>query len=319
MKTPRFWQHKNLVSTLLLPASWVYSLGARVDRLTTTSSAAPLPIISVGNATAGGTGKTPTTIALAQLLQSMDFAPHILTRGYGGHANHAHRVTSDDDWKHVGDEALLLAKTAPTWVGSSRLASAQQAANARASVALCDDAHQHYALQKTISFLVIDGPYGIGNGRLIPAGPLREPFAEALDRADAVIMIGDDAQQLAERISLPVFHASLAPATDVADLKQKKWLAFAGIGRPAKFFDTLRTLGIPLVATRSFADHHAYSAAEITALSREAKELGAELLTTEKDVVKLASAQLQQVTALPVALTFATPDALAEFLRTRLA
>ena len=319
MKTPRFWQHKNLISTLLCPASWLYGLGVQIDRLTTRSKAAALPIISIGNATAGGTGKTPTTIALAVKLQAMGFTPHILTRGYGGHAHHhAHRVTAHHNWQQVGDEALLLAKTAPTWVGRNRLASAQQAANNKANVALCDDAHQHYAVQKTLSFLVIDGPYGIGNGRLMPAGPLREPFTAALHRADAIIMIGDDAHQLASRINLPVFHATLIPTADIAALQQNPWLAFAGIGRPAKFFDMLRSLGIPLMATRSFADHHAYTDAEITALRHAAEALGARLLTTEKDAVKLSPAQAPHVTTLPVTLTFAAPDAVSDFLRTRL-
>jgi tetraacyldisaccharide 4'-kinase len=318
MKTPRFWQYKNPISTALCPASWLYGLGVQIDRLTTRSKAAALPIISIGNATAGGTGKTPVTIALAAKLQAMGFTPHILTRGYGGHARHAHRVTANDGWQQVGDEALLLAKTAPTWVGRNRLASAQQAAKNGANVALCDDAHQHYALQKTLSLLVIDGPYGIGNGRLMPAGPLREPFTAALHRADAVIIIGDDAHQLASRTTLPVFYATLTPTADIAALQQNPWLAFAGIGRPAKFFDMLRGLGIPLVATRSFADHHAYADADITALRHAAEALGARLLTTEKDAVKLSPEQAPHVTTVPVTLTFAAPDALADFLRARL-
>ena len=320
MRTPRFWQHRYGWSTLLSPIAHLYGLGAALDRTFTRARPASIPVISIGNATAGGAGKTPTTLALAQLLRAMGHTPHILTRGYGASKKTtAHHVTTADDWRSVGDEALLLAQTAPTWVGRDRLASAAAAADAGATLALCDDAHQHYRLQKTISLLVIDGPYSIGNGKLIPAGPLREPFEEALARADAVVMIGDDAQQLRARISIPVFQAQLAPSGDADALKQKKWLAFAGIGRPAKFFDTLRVLGITLVSTKSFADHHAYSTAEITALTREADALGAHLITTEKDAVKLAPEQASAITTLAVALRFDAEDEVSAFLRARLA
>ncbi len=320
MKTPAFWQQKNIWSTLLSPASFFYGLGAALDRRFTRAHAASIPVISIGNITAGGAGKTPATMALVQLLRSMGHTPHILTRGYGAQKRStAHRVMPADDWRDVGDEASLLARTAPTWVGRDRLISANAAAEAGASVALCDDAHQHYRLQKTISLLVIDGPYGMGNGQLIPAGPLREPFAAALTRADAVMMIGDDVQQLAQHITLPVFKARLAPAGNLDLLQQKKWVAFAGIGRPAKFFDMLRALGVTLIGTRAFADHHAYTMAEITALTREAEALGAHLITTEKDAVKLTHAPTDSVTTLPIALVFHTPDEVTNFLRAKLA
>jgi len=320
MKTPAFWQRKHLYGFALLPAAVLYRAGAWVDRKRVTPSRVLTPVISVGNVTVGGAGKTPTTIALAQLLQVMGLVPHILIRGYRAQAKQmAHCVTPIDDFLSVGDEALLLARAAPTWVGRSRVDSAMRATVAGANVLLADDAHQHHRLHKTLSLLVFDGPYGVGNGWLLPAGPLREPLAAALARADAVVMIGDDAQKLAARMTLPVFHARLVPQADPVFLQGKKWLAFAGIGRPQKFFDTLRSLGADVVETRAFADHHAYRAADMDALLHAAQAQHAQLITTEKDFVKLSAAHRAQVTRLPVALVFDEPQAVAQFIRARLA
>ena len=176
--------------------------------------------------------KPPPPLALIPILRALGHTPHILTRGYGGAALNAHRVNETDDWRQVGDEALLLARAAPTWVGHDRLASAHAAAKAGATILICDDALQHHALHKDISLLVIDGPYGLGNGALLPAGPLREPFTGALARCHGVILIGNDGQNLAKRIPLPTFMASIQPSTDTLALTSQKWLAFAGIGRP---------------------------------------------------------------------------------------
>lgn len=318
MKTPRFWQSKNITSTALLPAEQLYRLGAWLDKHCTTPQHAPLPVISVGNVTAGGAGKTPATLALVPLLRALGHTPHILTRGYRGSSRTAHRVTASDDWQQVGDEALLLAAAAPTWVGPARLASAQAAAQAGASVLLCDDALQHHALYKDISLLVVDGPYGIGNGRLLPAGPLREVLAEAASRCEAAIIVGEDVQNLAARLTIPVFHATLQPAMDTPFLQQQKWLAFAGIGRPEKFFTTLRGLGASLVATRAFADHHAYTTADLTTLREAAKAHGAQLITTAKDAVKIPDHLRGAITTLPVDLTFENSAALQQFLSAKL-
>jgi tetraacyldisaccharide 4'-kinase len=320
MKTPAFWQSDNLASRLLIPAAWLYRFGAWMDRRYCMPEHAPIPVISVGNVTAGGAGKTPTTCALAPLLTSLGFTPHLLTRGYRSHGTlTAHRITASDDWQRVGDEAILLSRIAPSWAGRSRLISARAAAEAGATVALCDDALQHYRLHKDISLLVIDGPYGIGNGRLLPAGPLREPFAAALARSHAVILIGDDAQLLTAVLPIPVFRAKLEAAADTAFLTRGIWLAFAGIGRPEKFFASLQEYGATLAATRCFPDHHPYSDAECAALMAEAGRLGARLITTEKDAVKLPPAMQAQVSILPIRLVFEDRMSVVAFLRARLA
>lgn len=314
MKTPRFWQSRSITSTALLSASLLYRLGASLDRKFTKAQHALLPVISIGNVTAGGAGKTPATLALIPLLQALGHTPHILTRGYKGATLTAHRVQQTDDAAMVGDEALLLAQAAPTWVGRDRLASAQAAASNGATILLCDDALQHHALHKDISFLVIDGPYGIGNGRILPAGPLREPLASAITRCNAVILIGNDAQQRTSQLPLPVFTASLKPTGDTAFLKQGNWLAFAGIGRPEKFYSTLRALGSNLVATRDFPDHHAYSDADIIQLQALATRSNATLITTEKDAVKLPASARSTIHVLPVGLVFDEPQAIAALL-----
>ncbi|MFZ4541239.1 MAG: tetraacyldisaccharide 4'-kinase [Rickettsiales bacterium] len=314
MKTPAFWQTNNLISTALLPASLLYGAGAWLDRSITKPKRTALPVIAIGNATAGGAGKTPTTLALVPLLRAIGHTPHILTHGYRGSNLTAHRVTAADTWQHVGDEALLLAAAAPTWVGRNRLASAKAAASAGATILLCDDALQHHALHKDISILVIDGPYGIGNTALLPAGPLREPLAAVLARSNAVIIIGPDAKHLATRTSLPVFPANLNPTIDTNALLNKRWLAFAGIGRPEKFFITLRDMGANLIATQTFADHQAYSNTDISQLIAESKKHDAQLITTTKDAVKIPAVLQPNITVLPVELTFENPASMSQFL-----
>jgi tetraacyldisaccharide 4'-kinase len=317
MRTPQFWQQPNLLQCALLPASLLYRAGAWLDRRLTTPKRAPIPVIAIGNVTAGGAGKTPTAIALVAILQSLGHTPHILTRGYGGAKLSAHRVQADDDWRKVGDEALLLAAAAPTWVGRDRLKSAQAAAAAGASIVVCDDALQHYALNADIHFLIIDGPYGIGNGALLPAGPLRETLASASKRCDAAIIIGADAQHLATRLAMPIFHGSIAPSGDTASLTSHRWLAFAGIGRPEKFYTTLRELGAELVATQDFADHHPYSERDVNQLIQRATSLNAQLITTTKDAVKIPAKFQKQVAKLPISLTMKDPEHLRDFVAQR--
>jgi len=319
MRTPEFWRGRGLCSTLLLPLSWLYRAGAWFDRIGTTPRHAPLPVISIGNVTVGGTGKTPTALALAPLLAELGLTPHFITRGYKAeYAHTAHRVTAADSAATVGDEALLLARVAPTWVGRDRLASATAAAENGASLVIADDALQHHALARDVSLLVLDGPYGLGNSRILPAGPQRETLATALARTDAVILIGDDAQHLTPTLNKPVFRARLVPAGDATFLREGSWLAFAGIGRPQKFWGSLRAHGATLAATRAFPDHHAYTEADLAALAAEAARLGAKLITTEKDAVKLPAGLARAVTVLPVVLAFEEPQAMQDFLRSKL-
>lgn len=320
MRAPDFWTTINPRSLLALPLAALYGIGNWLDRKLTTPRAARLPVISIGNVTIGGAGKTPTCIALAELLAQAGENPHILTRGYGGAQILPRRVMPTDRWEQVGDEPLLLARHAPTWVARDRLAASSDAWEHGASVALCDDAHQHYRLKKTASLVVIDGGYGLGNRLLFPAGPLREPLASAFDRTDAIIFIGDDVTGLLPQLPkhIPMFRATLAPLGNTAFLAQHHWLAFAGLGRPQKFFDQLRALGALLPATASFDDHHPYTRADIEELIRQAESTGLSLITTEKDFVKIPPDLQSRVTVLPVALKFADETGLLAFLRERI-
>ena len=306
----QFWQRRGLWANLLRPAAALYRIGAAYDRRTTVPQQLAVPVIALGNVTVGGAGKTPATIALARLLA--DCAPHILTRGFGAKIAAPIRVNpAQHHAEDVGDEALLLAAAAPSWACPKRVAAGQAAIDAGAQLLLCDDALQHHALHKTINLLVLDGDYGIGNGLLLPAGPLRETLPEALARCHAVILIGTDRHHLTAHISLPVFHAHITPAADVAWLKGQRLLAFAGIARPEKFYATLRALGADLVATQDFSDHHAFTETELTRLA--ASEFT--LITTEKDWMRLSPEWRARVRVLPVQLRFDEPEHLREWIR----
>jgi tetraacyldisaccharide 4'-kinase len=319
MHTPDFWQHDNFLSKLLAPAAWVYGLGAALDQRFTIPRHAPVPVISVGNVTAGGTGKTPTALALAAMLQAMGETPHIVTRGYGGRQKSPHRVQENDDWRHVGDEALLLAAAAPTWVSRDRFAAAHAAAKAGATLVICDDALQHHRLHKDISLLVVNAAYGLGNGRIMPAGPLRERWSVRLkNRIDAVVVIGDGDVPALGSLQ-PIYRAQLQVSGDANTLKTGRFLAFAGIAHPAKFFATLQTHGAMLAATRRFPDHHPYSREELLQLIDAAYKLQARPITTTKDAVKIPTDLRAQVDVLPVKLAFGDIATLQHYLCEKLA
>lgn len=317
MRTPRHWQHHGVLSRLLAPWAWLYGIGVRYDRTHTAPRRAPLPVISIGNATAGGAGKTPTAIALVPLLQALGQTPHFITRGYGSSGKGVRRAMPDSAWQDVGDEPLILAQHAPTWVCRDRVAAAIAAHQAGASLVVADDALQHHALAKDISLLVVDGGYGIGNGKLIPAGPLREPLHEAEARCDAVVLIGENRQQLA--FSKPVFHATLALADDTGWLQGQRVLAFAGLGIPAKFYQVLQSHGAILAGTVDFPDHHAYRADELEALCTAAAAADAIPVATAKDAVKFPPAYRTRIRVPELVLQFSHPQAVQDWLQSRLA
>lgn len=305
---------------LLAPLAALYGLGNRLRQGMTRPQDCGLPVISVGNLVAGGAGKTPTALALVRLLAAQGRRPHLLTRGYGGRLAGPLRVDPQlHDAAAVGDEALLLAAAAPTWVARDRPAGARAARVAGAGCVIADDAHQTWALARSLSLLVFDGGYGIGNGRLLPAGPLREPLADGLARADAAIVIGPVTAPLPDVGRKPVFVATLQPdAEDAARLCGRRVLAFAGIGRPEKFFATLEQLGAEIVQRRSFPDHAPYTPDTVMRLAEEAQTLDAIPVTTAKDQVRLPTEARPMVECLHVDLHFAVPDAVAAFLQERL-
>lgn len=309
MRAPEFWRTENALVRLLEPAGLIYAAAGRWRRARATPYRPSVPVICVGNIVAGGAGKTPVCLSLADLVEGA----HFLTRGYGGSEAGPLRVDADRHTAdEVGDEALLLAARAPTWVARRRPDGARAAEAAGARALIMDDGHQNPSLAKSLSLVVVDGGYGFGNRRVIPAGPLREPLRDGLTRADAVVLMGDDTARVAARLpkDLPVLRAHLAAGPEAARLAGRRVVAFAGIGRPEKFFATLRAAGATLAAVHPFADHHPYRHDDVQPILDEAFALGAVPVTTAKDAVRLPPDQRQQVDVVPVAVAWDDPDAL---------
>lgn len=313
MRPPEFWNYKDgrdsapMLRLLLTPFSWIMSWAA-ARRIKQTDSYDPgIPVICVGNATLGGTGKTPVAIYLLKSLRRLGMNAVGLTRGYGGHEKGPIPVNKNHTAKDVGDEPLLLARHAPVWVAAGRDDGARAAASHGAAAIVMDDGHQNPLIKKTLSLLVVDAETGFGNGCVFPAGPLREDLTASLSRADAVILmkpaadyeISDDlADQLKGKIVIPAYLAPLTPPPP------GKLFAFAGIGRPNKFFDSLRRHGGELVEGHSYADHYKYKTEDIESLFALASEYEAALITTEKDYVRLPKGYRKGVTAWPVSVVF---------------
>jgi tetraacyldisaccharide 4'-kinase len=331
MREPAFWwRQAALAAGLLAPLAALYGAvaGARLARR---GARAAVPVVCIGNLTVGGAGKTPLALAVAGRLAAEGGTPMLLSRGYRGRLAGPLRV---DPARHrardVGDEPLVLARVAPTFVARDRVAGAQAAVAAGASVIVMDDGFQNPSLHKDFSVLVVDGRRGIGNGRVVPAGPLRAPLMAQLARADALVVVGPsqagaDVAAVARARGVPVFDAGLAPdAAAVAALAGARVLAFAGIGDPQKLFATLTAAGIAVAATRSFPDHHRYTPAQASMLCAQADREALMLVTTEKDLVRMqgdtdVAALAARARALPVTLMLTDPDGFWRLLRTKLA
>ena len=328
MREPPFWwQPAGLAAVLLSPLAVAYGAIASA-RIARPGHAAGIPVVCVGNLTLGGAGKTPTAIAVTQILDAAARRPFVLSRGYGGDLAGPVRV---DPAKHaageVGDEPLLLARFASTIVARDRVAGAAAAQAAGAGSIVMDDGFQNPSLKKDRSILVVDGGRGIGNGKVFPAGPLRAPLQSQFRHAQAVLVIGPGAPgeavaAVARERGLQVFRGRLVPDTQaLAALKGHRVLAFAGIGDPEKFFGTLRDAGIEIGAAIPFPDHHRYRRIEAGDLIARAEREGLVPVTTEKDMARLAgqddlAALAGLARALPVTLEVAEPAAFRDWVLT---
>jgi tetraacyldisaccharide 4'-kinase len=290
MRAPEFWgEPPGLISGLLAPVGAAIDAAGRMRRALAHPYRAPVPVICVGNLVVGGAGKTPVVLALTKLLNERGLTPHVVMRGYGGRLPGPVRADpAIHDAAAIGDEALLAAVRAPCWASRDRAAGVRAAASAGAQVILLDDGFQNPSVVKDLSLLVVDAAYGFGNGRLLPAGPLRERIDAGLARADAIVLLdGNGTPSTLQGAALPLLRAELAPV-DGGRFAGQRVIAFAGIGRPGKFFATLRQLGADVVAEYPFADHHPFSDAEMAALRGAAEQERAIAVTTEKDWVRLS-------------------------------
>ncbi len=323
MRTPEFWRQRGGVSTLLAPAATLYAMAGRLLRHRQTPWRAPIPVVCVGNVVVGGAGKTPLALSIGARLRSRGSTVHFLSRGYGGRLAGPVRVDSDQHDAHeVGDEPLLLADVAPTWVAHDRAAAAKAAVEAGADVLVMDDGLQNQTLAKTHSLLVIDGGYGFGNGKVMPAGPLREPVADALKRTDEIIIVGPDELGLAAQLQpqVPVLNVSLVvPPAAAAAISDRRVVAFAGIARPQKFLQTLAQVGCEIVSTFEFADHHYYSPEEVMEIVESANRQNATPVTTTKDAVRLPTLARPMVKVLPIEVAWPSEGALDRILDRALA
>ena len=333
MKAPDFWwEPPGSMSDFLTPASWIWSTVTKLRLRYGRWAKLDTPVICVGNLTVGGSGKTPTVAALVERLS--DRKPHIVSRGYGGAVKGTVRVEPETHTaEEVGDEPLLHARYAPTWVSPDRLAGARAAEAAGAGLIILDDGFQNPALGKDLSIVVVDAAVGFGNGCVVPAGPLREPVAEGLKRADLLLLIGSDKERadwaMPPGLDLPVIEAEIVPVVNPDYWYERRVAAFAGIGRPEKFFRTLRGLGARVVDFYKLPDHAEYNrqmdledrrsfeetydqfrSRRFAQFLRDAHREGLELVTTENDAARMTPAMRANVVVLPIKLEFQRADAL---------
>ena len=312
-KAPEFWNHRGGIALMLKPVSTLFTLAASVRRLLATEYHSDLPVICVGNITSGGTGKTPVVAYLCHLLSEAGRNPVVLSRGYGG------RLTGPllcdpavHDAGDVGDEALMLSNTQPVCVARDRAEGASFIQRVtQADIIIMDDGMQNPWLKKDMTIAVFDGSAGLQNGYVLPAGPLRQTLASSSDMIDISVINGKDQTGLMSLLpeQMNILKGRLQPEQSSADgLIGRRFLAFAGIGRPKRFFDMLDDTEAEVIKTVAFADHHPFSEADLSWLHLEAQQLGAELITTMKDWARLPSEWREKIDVLPVFMQFSKED-----------
>lgn len=289
MNEPWFWRDPGFsaraASAALTPAALCYDFGQLLRAAVTRPKSVGAPVICIGNATLGGVGKTPFAMMLQKLLHDRGISAHFLSRGFGGALKGPLRVRPQHTARDVGDEPILLAEAAPTWVAKDRASGAAAAAQG-ASVIIMDDGFQNPTVRKDFAILLVNAADPSGNDRIFPAGPLREPMSRAIARSNAIVLIGDGDPHIGAR-SRPIFRARRQIELAISP---QKAVAFCGIGDPGRFYADLEANDFTLTARFAFPDHHFFSDAELSRLRKIAEKEGAALITTEKDYVRLSPA-----------------------------
>lgn len=316
MKPPEFWwtESGSGWGALLEPLAGAYRLIAGRRFGSIQPQKMDVPVICIGNLVVGGAGKTPVALNIAARLREKGLNVHFLSRGYGGRLPGPIQVDPrQHTYADVGDEPLLLANQAPCWVARERVAGCRAAVAAGADVIVMDDGFQNPSVTKDLSFVVVDARRGFGNGRTLPAGPLREPIADGLSRANAVVLMGDGDAQLAN-LQIPVLRARVIPVDPGAERVEKPLLAFAGIADPQKFFGALEGMGFRVAETKIFPDHHPYSPGETEAILEKADRGGMVPITTAKDAVRLTPEYRARVQVLTIDVEWEDTTALDQLL-----
>ena len=305
---PLFWQKKNVVSILLWPFSLLYILGRKTHRFLRLRKRywASVPVISVGNITAGGAGKTPLVQALAKHFAKQGKLVAIISKGYNGTNRIPYQVQKDDSHTLVGDEPLMLCKSlanlpVQVWIGQNRKATVKKAEQAKANIIILDDGFQRDDISRTVDILVVDGKTIFGNGFCLPAGPLREPLS-SIKRADFAVIINSPEEKTYVGVTGYRLKTQLEK-TFVDSIKNTPLIAFAGIAYPEKFFSSLKDVKLDIIQKHYFPDHHNYTEKELTKLIKTAKKHKATLITTQKDMARISTNIANQITALPISLT----------------
>jgi len=316
MKTPKFWNSNNIISWLLLPFSLCYYYGFCVRKYLAKPEKLSVPIICIGNLTAGGAGKTPVALAIGEMLREKGINGFYISRGYGGSQKEPLLVdVKIHDAKLVGDEPLLLAQVLPTIVGNNRAKTAKFAEQNGAEIIIMDDGFQNPTIHKDLSIIVVDRRLSFGNEKLLPAGPLREPVRAGLKRADAIVLV-NPATFMPTHLprNVPVFIARTEAKKSMLTLDGKKIIAFCGIANPNKFYTMLANCGAEIFAEKSFADHHNYTNSDIENLREIARKEQAILVTTSKDATRLPVDSKSEIIVAEMELLFENKEKLEELI-----
>ena len=313
IKTPHFWTELSWQSVILFPVSYIWRFGHYAQQKILNTKETEIPVICVGNLTVGGSGKTPVVITLCRFLSGIGKSTSILTRGFGGKKKGPIFVSTNlHQSLDVGDEPLMMAHSLDVCVSRNRPLGANHILDKKKyDCIVMDDGLQNPTLKKDLNIAVFDGKFGIGNGFLLPAGPMRQKLEVGIQNIDLVIFNGKDETGLGQKIPphIPIFTGELQPDEEIVEkMKNRRVYGFAGIGNPSRFFKTLNNIGADLVGEAHFADHHPYTDADLTQLYEEAMQSGAELVTTQKDWMRLPSDWRDRVLTVPVRIHFSADD-----------